>query len=123
MSHTILAVDDSPTMRALIEQALLNAGYTVVLAEHGQDALDKLAAMPRVSAIVTDLNMPVMDGLEFTREVRRSAGPHAGAPILFLTTEASQERRQQGKDAGATGWIVKPFDSERLVAMLKRVVL
>ncbi len=123
MTKTILAVDDSPTMRALIEQALSKAGFAVVLAEDGRDGLTKLAGLSRVSAIITDLNMPSMDGLAFTREVRKSGGKHAGAPILFLTTEASMERRQEGKAAGATGWIVKPFDAEKLVSLVKRVML
>ncbi len=122
MKRLVLAVDDSRTMRAMVQSALQGAGFEVVLAEDGVDGLKKLDDMERVDAIVTDVNMPNMDGITFTRAVRQDAR-FPGVPILILTTESSAERRQQGRSAGATGWIVKPFDPPALVAALKRVTL
>lgn len=119
---TIVAVDDSPTIRFMVEMALKPAGYAVITAEHGQDALNKLEAIEHVDAIITDLNMPVMDGLEFTRKVREG-GPHCRAPILMMTTEGSEEHRKRGRAAGATGWLVKPVGQQDLLEVLRKVIL
>jgi two-component system chemotaxis response regulator CheY len=122
MKRHVLAVDDSKTMRAMVQSALQSAGYEVILAKDGLEGLKKLDEAERVDAIITDVNMPNMDGIEFTRAVRKDAR-FPGLPILILTTEFSAERREQGRSAGATGWIVKPFDPPALVAALKRVTL
>src|SRR4051812_40324231 len=107
MSKTILAVDDSASIRQMVKLTLGSAGYRVVEAVDGADGLSKAQAAP-VNMIVTDLNMPVMDGLTFIREVRKLSA-YRGVPIVFLTTESDSGIRQQAKEAGATAWIVKPF--------------
>jgi len=116
----ILTVDDSKTMLAMLEHTLVRAGYEVVQAENGAEGLARLADQP-VDLVITDVNMPVMDGIEFIRQVRAS-GANAGLPILILSTESSPEKRQLGKAAGGTGWIVKPFDPDKLVSVIQRVV-
>lgn len=115
----VLTVDDSRTMLAMLNHALTNAGYDVVQAENGQLGLDALAKED-VDVVITDINMPVMDGISFIKEVRAS-GKYQSLPILILTTETSPEKRQEGRDAGGTGWIVKPFDPEKLVSVIKKV--
>lgn len=121
MSIRVLAVDDSRTMRGLIAHSLEQAGFDVTLAEDGVDGLDKLAqTIPDV--IVTDLNMPNMDGFGFVEAIR-SRSDLSGLPILILTTESAQELKEKARDMGATGWIVKPFDDERLVAAIRRVAI
>lgn len=115
----VLTVDDSRTMLAMLNHALSNAGYDVVQAENGQLGLDALAKED-VDVVITDINMPVMDGISFIKEVRAS-GKYQSLPILILTTETSPEKRQEGRDAGGTGWIVKPFDPEKLVSVIKKV--
>lgn len=120
----VLAVDDSPTMREMVRAALEKAGIDVVLAVHGEDGLERLEtetkAKNKFDVVLTDLNMPIMDGLALTRSIR--ARPHhAGIPILFLTTEAGPELRTEARAAGATGWIVKPFDPDSLVRTLRRI--
>lgn len=119
MSKKILAVDDSRTMRLMIEDCLAMAGYDVVLAVDGQDGLDKLDGnMPDV--IITDINMPVMDGFAFIEAVRKG-DTASRVPILVLTTESSPEKKQRARASGATGWIVKPFMPEKLIAAIERV--
>ena len=120
MSNHILAIDDSKTIRDMVSHVLSKAGYRVTLANDGQQGLDALMG-EKPDAIITDINMPVMDGLTFIRNAR--ADPQAkGIPILVLTTEASTELKQQGREAGATGWIVKPFNPDKLLAVLKKVI-
>jgi two-component system chemotaxis response regulator CheY len=109
---TVLVVDDSPTMRGMIQRALVAGGYHVLSATDGVDGLRQLQDTP-VHAILTDINMPRMDGLAFIRAVRQQAG-FARTPILVLTTEGEADMKAAGKAAGATGWIVKPFDPEQL---------
>jgi two-component system chemotaxis response regulator CheY len=116
----ILTVDDSRTILAMLHHTLANAGYDVLQAEDGQRGLDVLAREP-VDMIITDINMPVMDGIQFIREVRGS-GRHHSLPILILTTETSQDKRAQARAAGGTGWIVKPFDPEKLISIIQRVM-
>lgn len=119
MPLTVLAVDDSRTMRDLLAAALVSEGYEVRLAADGADGLAVLDALvPDV--IVTDLNMPRLDGFGFIAGVRRrEALRHT--PILVLTTESGPELKARARDAGATGWIVKPFEPARLVAAIRRV--
>jgi two-component system chemotaxis response regulator CheY len=119
MSLTILTVDDSRTMRDMLRMALADAGYRVVQAEDGLDGLDVLRReAPQV--VITDINMPRMDGFGFIEAVRRDA-QHRAIPILVLTTESDDDKKQRARRAGATGWIVKPFDPAKLVAAIRRV--
>ena len=119
MSLTILAVDDSRTMRDMIKQALTEFGFEVVVADDGIHGLETLADC-EPDVIITDINMPRMDGFGFIEAVRADE-TRRGVPILTLTTESAPELRQRARDAGATGWIVKPFDKEKLAAVIRRV--
>ncbi len=119
MTCTVLTVDDSRTMREMLRVALANAGFNVVQAEDGQAGLEALADA-RPDVIVTDINMPRLDGFGFIEGVRRDPR-HRAVPILVLTTEGDAEKKSRGREAGATGWIVKPFDPPALVAAIRRV--
>ncbi len=116
----ILIVDDSASMRQMVGFTLREGGYEAVEAVHGQDALDKLKET-RVELIITDLNMPVMDGITLIRNIRSLPGMTA-KPILMLTTEGLAAKKEEGKAAGATGWIVKPFDPEKLLQTVAKVL-
>jgi two-component system, chemotaxis family, chemotaxis protein CheY len=116
----VLTVDDSRTILAMLHHTLSNAGFEVLQAEDGQQGLDVLKNQT-VDVVITDINMPIMDGIEFIKNVR-AGGNHQSLPILILTTETSQDKRDQGKAAGGTGWIVKPFDPEKLISVIHRVV-
>lgn len=119
MPKTILTVDDSASVRQMVKFTLSEAGYSVIEAVDGEDALRKLAGP--VHLVITDLNMPNLDGIGLIRKVR--ANPACkGVPILMLTTESQESRKQEGKAAGATGWIVKPFTTQQLLAVVKRVL-
>jgi len=115
----VLTVDDSPTVLAMLQHTLSGAGFDVLQAEDGQVGLDVLAK-ESVDVVITDVNMPVMDGIEFIRQVRAS-GNHRSLPILILTTETTQEKRELGREAGGTGWLVKPFDPEKLISVIQKV--
>lgn len=116
---TILTIDDSRTMREMLRRTLQDSGFTVVQAEDGVHGLEVLGTcFP--SVIITDVNMPRMDGLTFIEEVRRDPENRA-IPILVLTTESDAEKKARARKAGATGWIVKPFDSTKLIDAIKRV--
>lgn len=119
MSLKILAVDDSRTMRAMLGSALSDAGFEAHLADDGLHGLEVLDGMVP-DAIITDINMPRMDGFGFIDAVRKDSR-HDAVPILVLTTESAPELRQRARDAGATGWIVKPFDPVKLVRALQMV--
>ena len=116
----ILTVDDSPSMRKMVAFTLTGAGYQVVEAIDGQDALDK-AAQQSFDLVLTDQNMPRLDGLGLTRKLRDHP-QFKNTPILMLTTESSDLMKQAGKAAGATGWLVKPFDPTRLIEVIKMVI-
>jgi len=116
----ILAVDDSASMRGMVAFTLRGAGHEVTEAENGQLALDAARAT-RHDMVLADVNMPVMDGIAMVRELRM-LDAYKGVPILMLTTESHTERKMEGKAAGATGWLVKPFDPEQLLATVKRVL-
>ena len=118
-AKTILTVDDSRTIRDMLAVTLTSAGYEVVQAEDGVEALERLQEL-KPAAIVTDINMPRMDGFALIGEVRRNAD-HRATPILVLTTESEPDRKARAKEAGATGWIVKPFNPEKLLDALRRV--
>ena len=119
MSMTVLTVDDSRTMREMLSLALRDAGYRVVQAEDGVHGLEVLAA-EKPDVIVTDINMPRLDGFGFIEEVR-SDDRHRATPILVLTTESDAEKKTRARMAGATGWIVKPFNPVKLVDAIRRV--
>jgi len=119
MAKKILVVDDSKTMRDMVCFTLKSAGFEVVDAEDGCDALNKLQGI-KVDAIITDLNMPNMNGFELIRALR-AMSEYKMSPILMLTTEGDDAKKQEGKNAGATGWVVKPFNPEKLVQVVKKV--
>ena len=119
MAKRVLTVDDSRTMREMVAFTLRQAGYEVQEAEHGQAAIAVLKTSP-ADVIITDLNMPVMDGVALIRALR--ADPkHRSVPIVMLTTESDASKKAEGKSAGATGWLVKPFDPDRLIDVVKRI--
>lgn len=119
MTKTILTIDDSSSVRQMVSLTLASAGYAVVEAVDGSDGYDKATSAP-VDAILTDLNMPGMNGLDFVRKYRTHPSSR-GIPIVFLTTESDESFKQQAKAAGATGWIVKPFRQDQLLAVVKKV--
>ena len=119
MSKTILTIDDSASVRQMIVLTLSGAGHTVIEAGNGADGYSKAVAQP-VDAILTDLNMPVMNGIEFIKKFRQHP-MSKGVPIIFLTTESDDNLKAEARAAGATGWIVKPFKQEQLVAVIKKV--
>ncbi len=121
MSRQILIVDDSASIRQMVSFTLKGAGYDVIEAVDGRDALDKLSGAPGVCMIVTDLSMPNLDGIALIRAVREG-NSHKFIPIVMLTTESLESKKYEGKAAGATGWIVKPFRPEQLVAVVKKVL-
>lgn len=120
MAKKILAVDDSPTIRQMVAHTLGSAGYEVIEAEDGLDGLEK-ARRERVSLVLTDHNMPRMDGLTLVRNLR-ALPDYKTAPILVLTTESGADIKAQGRAAGATGWMVKPFDPQRLIDIVRKVI-
>ena len=117
---TVLAVDDSPSIRQMIKVVLGPAGHTVIEAGDGAEGLAK-AKSASLNLVITDLNMPVMNGLEMIKQLR-TLPACAGVPILFLSTESDEGIKQQAKAAGATGWITKPFKPEQLLAVVSKLV-
>ena len=120
MSKIVLTVDDSASIRQMVTFTLKSAGYTVIEAADGQEGLDKAKAST-VNLVLTDQNMPKMDGLTLIRTLR-SLPQYKATPILMLTTESSDTMKAQGKASGATGWLVKPFDPQKLLEVVKKVV-
>ncbi len=120
MKRTVLVVDDAMTMRKMVSFTLRGAGYQTVEAGDGVEALSALGAQA-VDLIITDVNMPRMDGIEFTRQARTALRGRA-VPILILTTESEPEKKNAARSAGATGWIVKPFQQEQLLSIVSRVL-
>ncbi|MEZ5498487.1 MAG: response regulator [Steroidobacteraceae bacterium] len=116
----VLAVDDSVAMRQMVAATLQTAGHEVVSAGDGVEALEH-ARRESVDIVITDVNMPNMDGITLVRELRQ-LDSYRYTPLLMLTTESSTEKKMEGKAAGATGWIVKPFNPERLLATVAKVV-
>jgi two-component system, chemotaxis family, chemotaxis protein CheY len=119
MSKRILTIDDSKTMRDMLMLTLAEAGFDVLQAVDGQDGLDVLVH-ERVDVVITDINMPRMDGYEVIRQLRKNPS-HKTTPILVLTTESEADKRDLAREAGATGWMVKPFDPDRLVETVRKV--
>lgn len=121
MAKTILIVDDSVSMRQLISFALADAGYDVISASNGKEALSKLDSS-RVRMVITDLNMPEMDGIELIRRLRSDAASRF-IPVVMLTTESQESKKREGRVAGAAGWIVKPFSPGHLLGVVKKFVV
>lgn len=121
MSQTVLIVDDSVTMRDMVAFTLTGAGFRVVQAGDGNEAVGKLTNGSKPDLVVTDLNMPGMDGISLIREIRKMPTLKF-TPILMLTTESSDDKKAEGRAAGATGWIVKPFNPEQFLKVLKKVL-
>jgi len=121
MSKTIMVVDDSSSVRQMMSFTLENAGYEVVEAEDGEEALKKLLDSKNINMIVTDLNMPNVTGLELIRSVR-SNSEFKYIPIVVLTTEFHDAKKKESKKAGATGWITKPFKPDQLIGVIKKVI-
>ncbi|MBK1795448.1 response regulator [Devosia sp. WQ 349] len=119
MAKTILTIDDSASIRQMVSMTLMTAGYDVVEAADGAEGYEKAIAQP-IDAVLTDLNMPVMNGIEFVRKFREHPSSK-GVPIILLTTESDDELKRRAKEAGATGWIVKPFKQDQLLAVIKKV--
>ena len=117
---TVLAVDDSATMREMVAFVLESAGYRVIEAEDGAQGLERARATP-VDLVITDQNMPNMDGITLVRSLRELR-EYKAIPILLLTTESSDSMKSQGRAAGATGWLVKPFDPATLLEVVKKVL-
>ncbi len=118
--RSILAVDDSPSMRKMVAFTLSGAGYQVVEAVDGLDALAK-AQSQQIDLVLADQNMPNLDGIGLTRRLRELPR-FKNTPILILTTESSDQMKQAGRAAGATGWLVKPFDPNRLIEVIQKVI-
>lgn len=117
---TILIIDDSASMRNMITATLVASGHTVTDAADGQAGLNK-AKTTQFDAIISDINMPIMNGIELTKQIR-SLPNYRYTPILLLTTESANDKKLEGKNAGATGWLVKPFNPEKLIATVSRVL-
>ena len=118
--RSILAVDDSPSMRKMVSFTLSSAGFKVVEAVDGVDALEKAQAQ-NIDLVLADQNMPRLDGIGLTRKLREHPR-FKSIPILILTTESSDQMKQAGRSAGATGWLVKPFDPTRLIEVIQKVI-
>lgn len=120
MAKTVMIVDDSASLRQVVKIALTGAGYEVVEACDGKDALAKLAGR-KLNLIISDVNMPNMDGIELVKAVKQSAD-HKFTPIIMLTTEGADAKKQQGQQAGAKAWIVKPFQPEQLMGAVSKLI-
>ncbi len=116
----ILAVDDSASMRQMVGFTLKNAGFDVTEAKDGSEAL-AIAKEQEFDAVISDVNMPIMDGITLIRELRQLPA-YKFTPLLMLTTESGTDKKSEGKAAGATGWIVKPFNPDQLLAVMKKVI-
>lgn len=121
MKKNILVVDDSESIREVVSTALEEAGYETTKAIDGQDGLVKLHAAQDIRLVISDLNMPNMDGISFLKEVRQIE-KFKYLPIVILTTEAQETKKRAAQKAGATGWIIKPFEQNKLIAIVKKVL-
>jgi len=122
MAKTVLIIDDSSSLRALVKLALTRAGYAVIEASDGKDALAQLDKAAKVHMIVSDVNMPGMDGITFVREAKRHPR-HKFIPVIMLTTEDESAKIQQAREAGAMAWLVKPFSPPQLLDAVSKLVM
>jgi two-component system, chemotaxis family, chemotaxis protein CheY len=122
MAKTILIVDDSSSLRTVVRMALVRAGYEVLEAEDGADGLKKLDGSSKVHLIISDVNMPNMDGITFVKQVKQHAR-HKFAPVIMLTTEGQDTKKNEGRAAGAKAWIVKPFNPPQLLDAVSKLIL
>jgi len=120
MTKTIMTVDDSASVRQMVSFTLKEAGYGVIEAIDGLDAISKINGQT-LHLIITDMNMPNMDGIELIKNIRVNK-EYKFIPIIMLTTESQSDKKMEGKAAGATGWIVKPFKPEQLLSVIKKVI-
>jgi two-component system chemotaxis response regulator CheY len=121
MGKTILIVDDSASLRQVVSMTLKGAGYDVLEACDGRDALGKLGGQ-KVHLMISDVNMPNMDGITFVREVRKQAA-YRFTPVIMLTTEVAEEKKRMGQDAGAKAWVVKPFQPQQMLAAVSKLIM
>lgn len=121
MTKTIMIVEDSASMRGLISMTLKNNGYEVIEASDGKEAIKRLSSAGKVDLIITDLNMPNMDGIQFIKTVKGDS-KHRFIPVVMLTTESQDTKKEEGRLAGAKAWIVKPFKPEVLVGVVKKII-
>ena len=121
MAKTILIVDDSTTLRQVVSIALKGAGYDVIEAADGKDALDKLTGQ-KVHLIISDVNMPNMDGITFVSEVKKLPA-YKFTPVIMLTTEAGEDKKTAGQAAGAKAWVIKPFKPEQMLDAVSKLIL
>ncbi|MFH1148778.1 MAG: response regulator [Pseudomonadota bacterium] len=120
MGKVIMTADDSASIRQMVSFTLRQAGYEIIEAVDGKDALDKLVGT-RIDMLIADLNMPNLDGIGLLKEVRRSP-THKFVPVIMLTTESHEAKKNEGRAAGASGWIIKPFKPDQLLAVIKKVL-
>lgn len=121
MAKTILLVDDSASVRKVAGIALTSAGYAVLEACNGQEALGKLTG-EKIHLIISDVNMPVMDGITFLKEVKQHPS-YRFTPVIMLTTEAGEDKKQEGRAAGAKAWIIKPFQPQNMLDAVSKLIL
>ncbi|RMH05938.1 MAG: response regulator [Nitrospirae bacterium] len=121
MGKTVLIVDDSVSMRQMVAFTLQGAGFEVIEAGDGKEAVSKLNGGAKPNLVITDLNMPNMDGIALIKAIRGMAA-HKFTPILMLTTESAEAKKKEGQAAGATGWIVKPFNPDQMLQVIKKVL-
>jgi two-component system chemotaxis response regulator CheY len=121
MAKTIMIVDDSTSLRQVVAITLKGAGYDVLEARDGEDALSKLTGQ-KIHLIISDVNMPIMDGFTFVRAAKQLAA-YRFTPVIMLTTEAQESKKQEGKDAGAKAWMVKPFQPGQMLAAVSRLIM
>lgn len=121
MAKTVCVVDDSSSMRQLVRMTLSGAGYEILEAVDGQDALQKLGGR-RVNLVISDVNMPRMDGISLVKALKQDAN-HKFTPVLMLTTESEDAKKREGQAAGAKAWIVKPFQPEQLLAAVQKLIM
>ena len=121
MGKTILVVDDSSSLRQVVSIALKGAGYDIIEACDGKDALGKLAGQ-KVHLVISDVNMPNMDGITFVKEMKKIAA-YKFVPVIMLTTEGSDEKKKAGQEAGAKAWVVKPFQPQQMLAAVSKLLM
>lgn len=121
MAKTVMIVDDSASLRQVVNMALRSAGYDVLEACDGRDALNKLGGQ-RVHLVISDVNMPNMDGITFVREMKKLE-PYKFTPVIMLTTEAQEDKKREGQVAGAKAWVVKPFQPQQMLSAVSKLIM